>query len=87
MRQKISFPERREAGEGQAIKGYRDIYLNDPRKPVNCAIYSREALPAGYVVEGPAVIEEYASNTYLSYGDRATICRYGEISITVGGIE
>ena len=87
VRQKISFPEKKAVGEGVAIKGYRDIYLNDPKKPVKCAIYSREALPAGHEVEGPAVIEEYASNTYLSYGDRATICQYGEISITVGGIE
>ncbi len=87
LRKKISFPEKKTVAEETAIKGYRDVYLNDPRKPVKCPIYSREALPAGYTVEGPAIIEEYASNTYLSHGDRATICPNGEIAITVGGVE
>jgi N-methylhydantoinase A len=87
LRKKITFPEKRTLQGGQAMKGYRDVYLNDPRKPVPCPIYSREALPAGYTVDGPAIIEEYASTTYLSYGDRATICPYGEITIHVGGVE
>src|SRR5271157_3788331 len=87
VRKKISFPEKKALVESPAIKGFRDIYLDDPRNPVKCPVYSREALPSGYIVEGPAIIEEYASNTYLSYRDRATICPYGEISITVGGIE
>jgi N-methylhydantoinase A len=87
LRKKIAFPEKKSLQGGTPIKEYRDVYLDDPRKPVNCPIYSREALPAGYTVEGPAIIEEYASTTYLSYGDRATICPYGEITITVGGVE
>jgi len=87
LRKKISFPEKKTIGDATAIKGYRQIYLDDPRTRVKCTAYSRELLPAGYVIEGPAVIEEYASNTYLSYGDRATICQYGEISIIVRGVE
>jgi N-methylhydantoinase A len=87
VRKKITFPEKRTLQGSQVIKGYRDVYLNDPQKPVKCSIYSRETLPAGCMVEGPAIIEEYASTTYLSYGDRATICPYGEITITVGGVE
>jgi N-methylhydantoinase A len=87
LRKKITFPEKGTLQGGQAMKGYRDVYLNDPRKPVTCPIYSREALPAGVTIEGPAIIEEYASTTYLSYGDRATICPYGEITIDVGGVE
>ena len=87
VRKKITFPEKKTLAEGTAVKGYRDVYLNDPRKPLKCMIYHREALPAGYTLEGPAIIEEYASTTYLSYGDRATICPYGEITITVGGVE
>ena len=86
VRKKISFPEKKALAESTAVRGSREIYLDDPGKPVKCPVYRREALTAGYVVEGPAIIEEYASNTYLSYGDRAVICPYGEISITVGGI-
>ncbi len=87
MRKKITFPEKRTLQGGQVTRGHREVYLNDPKKPVTCPIYGRETLPAGYTVEGPAIIEEYASTTYLSYGDRATICPYGEITITVGGVE
>jgi N-methylhydantoinase A len=87
LRKKIAFPEKKNLQGGTPIKGYRDVYLDDPRKPVKCPIYSREALPAGYTVEGPAIIEEYASTTCLSYGDRAMICPYGEIAITVRGVE
>jgi N-methylhydantoinase A len=86
IRKKIAFPEKKTVVGRQHIKGHRDIYLNDPRKPVTCVIYHREALPAGVTVNGPAIIEEYATTTYLSYGDSATICPFGEIIITVGGI-
>lgn len=87
LRKKIEFPEKKVDNKKEILKGYREVYLNDPKKPVKCPIYDREALPSGYTVEGPAIIEEYASTTYLSYGDRATICPYGEILISVGGIE
>lgn len=87
LRKKIAFPEKKVAVGRQAVKGYRDICLDDPRKPVKCAIYDREALPAGYTVQGPAIIEEYATTTYLSHGDSATICPFGEIIITVGGVK
>lgn len=87
LRKKIDFPEKKTNGRERGVKGYRDVYLDDPRKPVKCPIYDREVLPAGYSIQGPAIIEEYASTTYLSYGDSATICPYGEISISVGGVE
>jgi len=83
LRKKIVFPEKKTVQASTAIKGYRDVYLSDPRRPVKCPIYNRDALPAGYTVEGPAIIEEYASTTCLSYGDRATICPYGELSVEV----
>ena len=86
LRKKIAFPEKKIAVGRQAVKGYRDICLDDPRKPVKCAVYDREALPAGYTVQGPAIIEEYATTTYLSHGDSATICPFGEIIIAVGGV-
>lgn len=87
IRKKISFPEKKTPVGRQAIKGYRDVCLDDPKKPVKCAIYDREALPAGYTVQGPAIIEEYATTTYLSHGDSATICPFGEIMVSVGGVK
>jgi N-methylhydantoinase A len=87
LRKKIEFPEKKVDPKREIMKGYREVYLDDPRKPIKCPIYDRDALAAGFTIEGPAIIEEYASTTYLSYGDRATICPYGEISISVGGVE
>jgi N-methylhydantoinase A len=87
VRKKIEFPEKKIGSGRQAIKSHRDVCLDDPHKPVNCPIYDREALPVGYTVQGPAIIEEYATTTYLSYGDSATICPLGEIIISVGGIK
>jgi N-methylhydantoinase A len=87
LRKKIEFPEKKIIAERPAIKGHRDVCLDDPGKPVTCAIFDREALPAGYTVKGPAIIEEYATTTYLSHGDAATICPLGEIIISVGGVK
>jgi N-methylhydantoinase A len=87
MRKKIEFPEKKAIAGRQAIKGHRDVCLDDPKKPVKCAIFDREALPVGYTVQGPAIIEEYATTTYLSHGDAATICPLGEIIISVGGVK
>jgi N-methylhydantoinase A len=86
LRRKISFPAKEETAVGQPIKGYRQVYLNDHTQPVRCPLYDRDVLPAGYVIQGPAVIEEYASTTPLSYGDSATVSPSGEIIITVGGV-
>jgi N-methylhydantoinase A len=87
LRKRIDFPERKILSDRQAVKGYRDVCLNDPKKPVRCTIYDREALPAGYTVQGPAIVEEYATTTYLSHGDAATVCPLGEIIIAVGGVK
>lgn len=45
-------------------------------------VVDRAGLRAGDVIEGPAVIEEAESTTYLSRGDRAVIGRSGAIEVT-----
>lgn len=62
----------------------RDVYFDDPRAAVNCAIYDRASLPPRACVEGPAVIEEDASTILLMANDRATVCDGGEILIEIG---
>ena len=66
------------------IKGQRDVLMEDTGKPVKCPIYEREALSAGDTVDGPAIIEEYASTTFLSLGEKARISEFFDIIITVG---
>ena len=46
-------------------------------------VWQRDDLPVGFVLTGPAVIEEYGSTTLLGDGDTATIGALGEIAIRV----
>ena len=82
-RAKIEFP--RVGGDGREAKlGTRSVYLDDPRTPVECAVYRRERLAPGVTIAGPCVIEEYASTTVLFEGDSLTLADTGELIISVG---
>jgi N-methylhydantoinase A len=45
----------------------------------------RPALVAGNRIEGPALIEEYASTTLLLPGDKLEVDAFGNLAIRVGG--
>jgi N-methylhydantoinase A len=49
-----------------------------------CAVWERNQLPANYVVQGPAIVEEGASTTMLLQGDTAHIDQFGHIVIEIG---
>ncbi|MDB4443828.1 hydantoinase/oxoprolinase family protein [bacterium] len=84
LRKKVTISEKkRDVGE-KKIKGHRDVFITDSGQPVKCPIYERESLSVGDTVEGPAIIEEYASTTFLSFGDQARISEFDDIIITVG---
>jgi N-methylhydantoinase A/oxoprolinase/acetone carboxylase beta subunit len=46
-------------------------------------IYQRETLPVGYVINGPAIIEEYASTLVIEAGDVATVADDGALDVAV----
>ncbi len=55
-RPKLTFPKKR-AGKKPPPRR-RSVYLgSNPSKPISCAIYARDALPAGFHIAGPALIE------------------------------
>lgn len=87
VRKKAALAEKKTAREGAAVKGFRDVFIEDMKKGLKCPIYDREALSARDVVKGPAIIEEYASNTFLSFGDEARLSEFNDIIITVGDKE
>jgi N-methylhydantoinase A len=60
----------------------RPVQLDDAHS-TSCPVYRREDLPPGAEVDGPAVIEEYASTTVLFAGDRARVAATGELVIDV----
>jgi N-methylhydantoinase A len=50
-------------------------------KPTPALHYERSALAAGQAVEGPAVIHEPLSTTFVPLGRTATVGAFGELSI------
>lgn len=77
--------ERREslAHFNDSSRNSRSVYFEDGAKPLTCGVYDRAILRPGEVLEGPAIVEEYASTTVLFPGDRATISESGAIIIDV----
>ena len=79
----IRTPELREVAPGtgaeSARTGTRGVYFDDW---VDTAVYARERLGAGDVVEGPAVLEEFSSTVPVHPGFRAEVDRYGNVLIT-----
>jgi N-methylhydantoinase A len=78
----ISFAQL-DADSSDSQTGTRNVYLEHAEVPLECAVHDRTRLRAGQVVEGPAVIEEYASTTVLFEGDRMVVADTGELTITV----
>ncbi len=72
------------AAAGDALVGHRAIWLADPDKPAHSAIYLRDRLTIGAVIEGPAVIEDRDSTTLLWPGDVATLAGNGALIIKAG---
>ncbi|MFH1488386.1 MAG: hydantoinase/oxoprolinase family protein [Pseudomonadota bacterium] len=84
LRKKVAISEKKKAAGEKKVKGQRDVFIEDTGKPVKCPIYEREALSVGDTVDGPAIIEEYASTTFLTFGEQARISEFDDIIITVG---
>ncbi|MFC1869543.1 hydantoinase/oxoprolinase family protein, partial [Thermodesulfobacteriota bacterium] len=87
VRKKAAISEDQTAKKGQAVKGHRDIFVDDSGESVRCPIYERESLTVNDRVNGPAIIEEYASTTFLSNGDEARLSEFNDIIITLGDVK
>jgi N-methylhydantoinase A len=61
--------------------GLRSVYFPAPYGRIDVPVWRRDTLPAGFALEGPAIIEEYSSTTVLLPGDHATVGKLGEITI------
>ena len=49
-----------------------------------CPVYDREAISAGSVIEGPAILQQLDSTVVLEPGDVAQVHEYGSLIIAVG---
>ena len=71
-----------EAAPLPAPRTRRRVYFGT-RGWIDTPIFDRSALPAGPVVQGPAIIEEMSSTTVIRPGDRARVDDIGNIVIEV----
>ena len=81
-RPKIEFPKLTRTAADPRI-GNREIHLDDAARSTTCAVYRRDKLTPAVAIEGPAVIEEYASTTVLFPGDKLRVADTGELIVTV----
>jgi N-methylhydantoinase A len=68
--------------EGPALLGTRIVIFGEDA--IDCSVYRRESLAAGDRIDGPAVIQEYASTTILFPQDHAEVTPSRELLIRVG---
>ena len=59
----------------------REIFFPKPFGRIEVDVWQRDTLPIGFVILGPAVVEEFSSTTILMPGDKGTVCNLGEIFI------
>ena len=70
-----------DARGGQA---YRDVWFAEHRGRVRTPVYVRSALPIGFSVPGPAVVEEFSATTIVDPGDHLEVGSLGELCIHIG---
>jgi N-methylhydantoinase A len=67
-----------------ARRGRRSVYFAELGRAVATPAYAREELRAGNRIEGPGLVEEYASTTVVLPGDRLQVDSFGNLVIEVG---
>jgi len=65
----------------RALKGKRKVFVQG--KYASLPIYERTLLRPGDKIQGPAIIEQMDSTTFLSYGHRAQVDPYLNLLITI----
>jgi N-methylhydantoinase A len=58
------------------------VYFDRNKAFADCPVYNREALRAGNVIDGPALVLEAGATTVLNPGFRLTVTRLGSLLIT-----
>lgn len=71
---------------GSYRRGTRKAYFAEAGGYTDCAIIERSALPAGVVVEGPAIIEEAEATTLLPPRSTAAVSARGHLILTLAEV-
>jgi len=81
-------PDLRGGGEpsgGDALKGARPTYVAAGEAMADTPVYDRQALAAGAVIEGPAIVEEPESTVLVLEGMRAVVEENLALRVSVEG--
>lgn len=65
----------------------RDVIYDDPSRPQKARVLWRPALPAGFTLTGPAVIEEPNSTILIHPGDKVTVTKAGHLIVDIANAE
>ena len=83
-------PPRNEVATGQvqpdaaALRAHKPVYFRSAGEFVSSAVYKRELLKNGNIIEGPALVEEHASTTVVQPGDVVRVDQFGNLQISIG---
>jgi N-methylhydantoinase A len=83
-RTQLAFPTLADRGTAQPQRT-RDVFFEDPARPVACPVYERSDLGAGCRIAGPALIQEHGTTTVLFRSEDLQVAPSGEMIIAVGG--
>jgi len=72
-----------EADPEAALTGQRKVFFEEVRNFVECPLYQRSELKAGNRLTGPAVIEQYDTNTVVHPGQTLGVDALGNLVITI----
>jgi len=78
-------PTIRHDGEGNALVGTRVAHFPDHAEAPETAVYDRDRLETGTVLEGPAILEQAESTTVLPPGWSGKVRRDGALELTRTG--
>lgn len=82
----VSFMRRPKAGSAPsaARKGSRPVYY-PAHGFIDTAVYERDLLQPGNVINGPCLVEEIASTSVMTPESKGTVDEYGNIIVELGG--
>ncbi|HVY16732.1 MAG TPA: hydantoinase/oxoprolinase family protein [Rhodopila sp.] len=84
--EKPTFPRSEQAADGAPLpSGHRQVVVDRRGTRVSCPVYQRAALLPGHQLDGPAVVTQRDTTTFVLPGQRASINALGVISIRAEG--
>ncbi len=69
--------------EANALRGVKPVFFRAGGW-AQTPVYTRDALRAGNVIAGPALVEEHASTTVVQPGDELRVDELGNLQISIG---